>query len=133
MDSLTFLYIGYFISIGLYVATILLEASLVIPLQFKEAGVKNGLKVLREQLLMKGVVSLVVALTSVMALTSRYFLDGEINRYVIVIAIVVNALGIFAKAFLDYRIYHQEYTEVNKQFHARVAEMEAKEKKNKKK
>lgn len=124
IDSLTFLYIGYFVAIFLYIATFVLETSTVLPLQFRQAGVKNGLKKLRDQLLAKGMMTDLVAITSIIALTSRYFIDGELNRIVIVIVILTNAFGTFYKSYLDNRIYNQEYTEDNILRHEKIDKFE---------
>lgn len=133
IDTLTLLYIFYFIAIVFYLIAIFLEASFVIPLQFKETGVKNGLKTLRRQLLSKGILSLIVGITSVLALTTRFFgLPVEWNRIIIVIVVVINAIGVVGKAFLDYRIYHQEYSSSSKTKHARIERLEKKEVKREK-
>lgn len=128
IDTLTLLYIFYFIAIVFYLIAIFLEASFVIPLQFKETGVKNGLKVLRRQLLSKGILSLIVGITSVLALTTRFFgLPADWNRIVIIVVVVINAIGVIGKAFLDYQIYHQEYSPINKKRHMLIAKIEKKE------
>lgn len=124
MDSLLFLYIFYFISIFLYVLTVIVTTAFVIPLQVKQAFVRNGLAILRRQLLFKGVLSLIVALVSILALTSRYFIDGELNRYVIVILILIHSTSTFGKSVIDLIVYHQQYSPENKLRHEKIEKME---------
>ncbi len=109
-DSLTFLYVVYFFAIFFLAAAMFVTAGFVIPLQFKQAKVKNGLQMLRKQLLLKGVLSFLVCGIAIATLTSRYFIDGEAARYFTVGLVFLFSLALFAKAFIDSRIYHQQYS-----------------------
>lgn len=108
--SILFLYIVFGISIVIYVATIIITLILVIPMQAKELKVNDGLRTLRMQMIFKGVLSLIVATASILALTSRFiFGTGDLLRYVITSIIFIHALSLFLQSYIDYRIYHQDY------------------------
>lgn len=124
-NSLSFLYIAFFIAIVLHVAAGVIITAFVIPLQVKQVGVKNGLRSLREQMLMKGFLSLTVIVASILALTLRYIIpDPEILRYVIVTLILVHAIGMLGKAIIDLKIYHGQYSQESKDLHARIDVLE---------
>lgn len=123
--SLIFLYSIFFISIIVYAIAGLIQVALVIPLQYKESKVDNGLKVLREQMLMKGKISFGVIVLSIFALTVRFFiLDTNILRYIITTMIFSHALCLFSLSYLDYRIYHQQYSDENKRIHTLIEQEE---------
>ena len=123
--SLTFLYIVFFISISLYVVAGVIITAFVIPLQVKEAGVHNGLRVLRKQMLLKGFLALVVAVASIVALTARFFIgDTDTLRYIITGVILLHAVGTLWKSWIDYKIYHQQYSPQSKEFHKKVEALE---------
>lgn len=124
-NSTNFLYVTFFISICLHVAAGIIVAAFIIPLQFKEIRVKNGLVRLRKQMLTKGVLSLVVVVASVLALTSRYFIpDPNISRYIITTMILTHAIGTLAKSYIEYQIYHQQYSLESRQMHERIDKLE---------
>lgn len=69
-------------------------------------------------MLRRGALSLAVIIFSIMALTLRFFpLEEHIYRYIIVSVIFSHALGTFSKSFIDYKIYHQQYSEDSKKLH----------------
>jgi predicted permease len=107
--SIVFLYVGFFISIGFEVATALFALFLVLPLQRREARITDKLVLLRKQLLTKGILAIIIAIASTIALTIRFFIDGIIYRYIIVTLILLHSVSGFAKTYLDYKIYHKEY------------------------
>lgn len=126
ITSLDFLYVVFFISIALHVLAMFNSIAFVLPLQFKESGVKNGLVTLRKQLLAKGIFAIVIDIVSIIALTSRYFInDPDISRYVIVTVIFLHAVGQFAKSVIDTKIYHSQYSPENTELHKIAAEIEA--------
>ena len=117
-QSLIFLYVVFFLSIALYIAGGFITSAFVIPLQYEQSKVKNGLVVLRKYMLKKGVLSLVVIIFSILALTLRFLpLEEHMYRYIIVTIIFVHALGTCSKSVVDYRIYHQQYSEDSKKLH----------------
>jgi CDP-diglyceride synthetase len=132
MNSLVFLTIGFTTSIIFFSMAIVIIVFTVIPLQFKEAFVKNGLQKLRKKLLIKGVAILLVAITSILALTGRFVVGvSEVARYYIVIMVVANATGILVLAVLDYLIYHEQYTPEAKKIHVLVDKLEKETRKGK--
>lgn len=115
MNSLTFLYIGYFLTILIYVAVVLISTFSVIPMQKREAQVKDFLHPLRKQFYFKGQLTRLVAITSILALTSRYFVTNmELLRYVIVIMIFSTALEVLIKLLIERRMYKQRFFELVK-------------------
>ena len=129
MESLNFLYTVFFISIILHIAAGIITAAFVIPLQLQQVGVKNGLAKLRKQMVVKGFLSLVVIMSSILALTLRYVIhDIDILRYIIVTLILIHSLGALGKSYIDYEIYHQQYTEENKEIHEKIEREELKRK-----
>lgn len=130
INSLTFLYIGYFLSILLFISAGLISAFFVYPLQRKEATVKNGLEILRQQLLEKGRLAIIISLFCVLTLTLRYFITNtDILRVLIVVFVLVVAYSHFRKSWLDFKIYRSHYTPENIAFHNRVHQLEEKGKK----
>lgn len=129
-NSLNFLYIVFFLSILIHVLSAVITLSFVIPLQVKEARVKNGLALLRKQLLFKGVLALVIIVVAICVLSLRYFIeDVPTLRYITVSLVLVHSLGILGKVWIDYQIYHQQYTPESKEFHAKVEALEKSQKK----
>ena len=124
-NSLSFLYIVFFIAIILHVVAGVIITMFVIPLQLKEAEVKNGLRLLRKQMLLKGFLSLTVIVVSVLALTLRYIVpDPIVSRYLIVALILAHAIGMLAKAIIDHKIYHAQYSQESLDMHLRIEKLE---------
>lgn len=122
-DSLTFLYTFFFLSIILHLLSAFITAGFVIPLQLKQAGVKNGLAKLRKQMVFLGFADLGTSIVSILALTMRFFIsDPDLLRYLITTSIFAHSFGFFLRAYTFYRIYHQEYSEENKKIHEEIHE-----------
>jgi hypothetical protein len=131
-SSLTFLYIVFFIAILEYVIAEFITAAFVIPLQYEQSKVKNGLRILRKQMLIKGVLAFIVILASIMALTLRFFpFEEHVIRYIIVTMIAIHASGTLGKSYIDYRIYHQQYSEASKRLHEKFEKEEISQGKDK--
>lgn len=114
----------FYIAVIMHVAAGILTLACVIPLQLREAGVKNGLRKLRQQLLVKGLLSLAVIVFSIMALTGRSFLPDGLTRFGMITFVMAHAIGILGKAYIDYQIYHQQYTEESKRMHEKIDALE---------
>lgn len=126
-NSLVFLYIVFFISIIFYVTAGFITLALVLPLQFKEAGIRNGLRRLRKQMLAKGALAGIVITASIIGLTSRFFIsDVDTFRYIITVMILIHALGTLGKSIIDLLIYHQQYSPESKELHKKIEVMEDK-------
>lgn len=126
--SLQVLYVIYTLSILIYAITIIVSTAFVIPLQKKEAQVRNGLAPLRRMLLKKGFLALIVAATSIIALTTRFFSSGDVARYVTIITVFANSIGNLSMMVIDSVIYRQNYSEESIERHRIMEEMESKAK-----
>lgn len=127
-NSLVFLYAVYIVSIIILVVAGIIAAAFVIPLQLKEARVKNGLARLRKQMLAKGIFTEIVIIFSLFSLTGRFIIhDTTTLRYTITLVILFFALFILFGVVLDYLIYNQNYTEKNKKLHEKIEQMENEE------
>lgn len=127
-NSINFLYTVFFLSILIHVLAAVITLSFVIPLQVREAKVKNGLRILRKQLLIKGVLALVIIVVAIVVLSLRYFISEPVTlRYITVTLVLVHALGILGKTWVDYQIYHQQYSPESKAMHSRIERLENEE------
>lgn len=102
-----------------------------LPLQVKEAGVKNGLKRLRYQLLAEGVIVFMVNLTSMFFLWDLYVRDVP-QKFINSSLQVINALAFFFIAAIALMIYRQSYTEDQKELHEKIGKLEEKRAQEKK-
>lgn len=127
-DSLLFLYIVYIYAIFFFIISIIVSVSMVLPLVWKQAKVKNGLRKLRYQMLARQMLGVALSITFVFALTSRFFISGDLNRYIIVCMVLLSSLIILCKTLIDFVAYRQQFTAENISFHAKVEEQELKEK-----
>lgn len=124
-NSLSFLYVVFFVSVILHVFAGILTATFIMPLQAKQAGVKNGLAKLRKQMLFKGFLNLTIIIASIFALTLRFVItDVATLRYMLTTMIALHAIGTTAKAIIDFQIYHQQYSPENKEMHEKIEKME---------
>jgi len=97
----------------------------VIPLQLKQVEVKNGLIKLRKQMLTKGVLSIIVIIATIAVLATVLIApDIDILAYFIAGLVLIQAIGILGKSFIDYKIYHQQYSQVSKDMHERIEVLE---------
>lgn len=127
MSSNEIALIFYAISIIVIFIAGAIVASTVIPLQWKEAEVKNGLRTLRKQMLAKGLLTLTIVTAALIALTIRYFItDLDLARIIISGLVICFALSLLGKALIDYKIYHQSYTPENKKLHEKFEVLEEK-------
>lgn len=99
----------------------------IIPLQEQQVGVKNGLIKLRKQMLQKGVLSLIVVVTSILILALRIDPYGWPPSSYITLLIFLHGIGIFAKTVIDYQIYHSQYSPESKDLHRRIDVIEKKD------
>lgn len=123
MNSLEFLYAIYTISIGVLITAVAVNATFVIPLQIKEAQVDNGLNQLRKQMLLKGLIGIIVGVISILCLSIRFAINGDLARYITVLLIFSYSLGNLAISLIDSKIYRQNYNEENKELHKKIAKL----------
>lgn len=130
MNSLQFLYVVYGISIVLLVVSILVSVGFVIPLQIGQMGIKNGLVLLRRQLLTKRALGIIGSIIAILSLLSRFiFGNTDFARYVVVSLVFVFSLRDLVDSCIDSWIYHTQYTEKSIEFHRQVSDLENKEEK----
>lgn len=120
MRSIDFLYITYFLAIISFILTVILTSSFVIPLQIKEARIRDGLLPLRKQLLKRGILIISVSIFAVVILVSRYFLTGEILRYLIGTLMLAMSLAVLGVTIFDLRIYRSQYSEESLKDHEKI-------------
>lgn len=125
-DSLQFLLLVYILCIMISAASFIVTLLFIIPLQIKKAGVTNGLSSLRKKLLAKGVLSLFISAITVFVLSSRFFFQGEIIRYLNTLLILFFTSAWFVKQLIESSIYHTQFTQDQINFHWKVHQEELK-------
>lgn len=103
----------FYISTLLCLVTIATIVSFVLPLQIKQLGVKNGLKLLRTQLLGLGITLLIttsVAFYFLLTISLRVYESGTVISTPSQLLILTFAIGKVAIAYFCFKIYHQQYT-----------------------
>lgn len=132
IESLHFLFSVYLLCIVIAIATLMVTLLFVVPLQVKKAGVQNGLSSLRKKQLAKGVLSLLMSVITVFVLSSRFFLDGVIARYLNTILILFFTLFWFIREVIESSIYHTQFTEDQISLHRKIHAEELRVEKRKK-
>lgn len=117
---------------GLRVFAIIQALMFILPLQIREAKVKNGLRLLRYQLLLFGLILLLINVSSLYFLfhntnlLSCYFsCDESISPALFQ---VVTGLAFFSLSMLGFHMYHTQYTDEAKQIHEQIHELETTQK-----
>lgn len=116
-----------YINVLLRLITCFIFLLYIIPLQIKEAGVKNGLMTLRRELLVTGILLFFINTLGLTIILVRSFFGDNAARLITEIVTVFNSVGLFTVALIKYQIYHQQYTPENKEKHARIYELEQQE------
>lgn len=129
-DSLQFLFSVYIVCIIISCATLVNTLFFVIPLQVKKAGVKNGLSSLRHKQLAKGVLSLFMSICTVVILSSRFFINGELIRVLNTLLVLLFTVCWFIKSLIEASIYHTQFTEDQIELHHKIFDEEQEIKKN---
>lgn len=119
---------GTELSIIIRICGIITVVLFFLPLQIKEAAVKNGLRLLRYELLAGGVLFMLINFPSL------YFLFQLMNKsgrqpFTNSSLQLLNAVGYFAIALLLAIIYRQQFTDEAKRYHDKVSKLEQKDKK----
>lgn len=123
-DSLQFLFLTYVICIFISVLTLLTTLFFVVPLQVKRVYVKNGLQSLRQKLLTNGLLSLVMSVITVFILSSRFFISGDIVRYLNTALIFFFTAIWFVRSLIETSIYHTQFTEDQIKLHHKMYDEE---------
>lgn len=117
-------------SIIVRIISCIILAIFLIPLQIKEAEVKNGLRVLRIQLLISGLILFFTNLFSIIF----FFITLDIPQKPLHNSIqTINSLSFLALSLIAQAIYRTQYTDEAKDYHEKIdkLEKEAEVKKNK--
>jgi len=84
----------------------------IIPLQIKQAGVKNGLSMLRKQLLAFGATLFVTNVIAAYFLTRTsigLYINGGSATFTTSTLLFIFAFAMFLLAVIGHQIYHQQY------------------------
>lgn len=117
---------SFVINVVFRVITAIIFIALLIPLVWKEALVKNGLKMLRYELLFTSTIIFFISTSGLFIVLLRQF--GINTQLATEIVTLFNSIGFLAYALVKRKIYTQEYSPENKHRHAKLAEMEEAEK-----
>lgn len=124
-NALIFLYAGYLFSIFVLAVAGILNPIFVIRLQIQQAKVKNGLAILRRQMLGIGIVAEIVIVVALFCLTGRFFIhDPAILRYTITVAIMFFSFFVLAIIVIFIQVYNQNYSARNKELHELIDRLE---------
>lgn len=119
---------GTEVSIGLRVLSSIMVLFFLLPLQIKEAKVKNSLKSLRVELLACGIILLLINFFSLFFLIDLWMKDTP-QKLTNSGLQIINALAYFALALLGNFMYRQQFTDEAKEFHAQIQKLEDEKKK----
>lgn len=111
------------ISIIIRIVALLMMLAFCIPLQVKEAQVKNGLRVLRFQLLAFGIILLITNIFSLCFLVLAY---NTPQRPLNASLQILNAIAFYVLALIGHMIYRTQYTDEAKDYHAKIDKLEKK-------
>ena len=112
------------------VITSIILLALVIPLQYRQATVKNGLKTLRKALLFSGFLIFWVNTVGLVIIVIRPIAHPETVKFVTDFVSVLNIFGFFALAVLWLLIYRQQFTDINIKLHEKIEKEEKKKEKS---
>lgn len=102
-----------YVSLVLFLVASAMTAVFIVPLQFRLTQVKNGLALLRRQLLLKGAIQFiadVIASYFVLVISLRVLENGTIVSTVSQVLLFLLSFSHFAVAYINYKIYHQQYS-----------------------
>lgn len=132
--SVIFLYIVYAISIIILVIAGFIYAFLIIPLVWRLAKVKNGLRILRHLLLSKSIIAECTILIALFSLTARFIIpDINMLRYIITFTILAFSITLLAKAIIDRKIFKNNFSSKSIEMHEKFDKEEVRIDKKKKK
>ena len=112
------------INVVVRLITAIIFGAFLIPLFIKEAKVKNGLQILRFELLFTGIIIFLVNSIGIVVILLRFCGFDTSNTTELVT--YFNTFALLAYAIAKYIIYTQKYTPENKRLHERFEKMETK-------
>lgn len=113
------------INVTIRILTALIFLKYLIPLFIKEAGVKNGLKILRYELLFTGLIIFGVNTSGLLIILLRYM--GADIRLATDVVTYINTFGFLGYALLKWKIYTQKYSIESKLLHEKIDKLENRE------
>jgi len=125
--TISFSNIGIILSIIIRIITSIILLWLVIPLQIKQAQVKNGLKTLRKALLLSGLLLFLIDTVGLIIIVIRPIANSATIKLVIDIASIINSIGLFSLGILWFLIYKQQFTDKNIKLHEKVEKRKKKD------
>jgi len=125
ISSLEYLYHGYAIAIIIHVFSMVIHTYSVLRLQFKEAGVQNGLRSLRVRMLIWGLTLETISLITIFVLVARFFFtDIDVARYYMVTLVLIHSVGIFVNTLNWRHIYRDQFSDESKKLHREIQKIE---------
>lgn len=110
------------VNVGVRLVTAFIFLAFLIPLIFREAQVKNGLKVLRVELLLTGLLIFLINTVGLLIILFRY-LGANVQLATDIIS-YFNTFGFLAYALIKLKIYTQNYSAESKARHERYDKQE---------
>ena len=112
MNSLTFLYVVYAISIVLLLLTIIVRLSLNLPKQLEQFKYEDGLNTLKNKIIAKEILLILICIIAIFCLLSRYIInEAETARYIIVFLVFLFSFFLFVDSVVGSSIYRDDYTQ----------------------
>jgi dipeptide/tripeptide permease len=114
---------GAYVAILIRILSTIIIVFQLIPLQIKEANVKNGLRKLRLQLLIVGITLFITNVVSI-GLIADSIMDIVPASIFNALLQILNSLAILIFSIVLYLIYHNQYTPEAKKVHTEVDRQE---------
>lgn len=93
---------------------------------WKENGVKNGLIILRKQMLITSIILFCINTLGMGLLIIRIFVNATIFRIATDALALLNSIGLFVVAYLLFKLYTQKFSPEEIVHHKQIAELEKK-------
>lgn len=110
---------GSHIALAFRIMSCIILLGYCIPLQIREAGVKNGLRKLRLELLLFGLILLFTNVTTMHFLVDQ-FIHNIVPTKISIRLQLINAFSFLCLSGIGYAIYSTQYTEESKQLHEKI-------------
>lgn len=131
--TIEFSQISIIINVILRLITAFIFIWFIIPLQIKQADVRNGLRLLRTELLVSGVILFLINTIGLGIIIVKPFTDPkQLSLFTDFIALF-NSVGFLIVAAIKFQIYHSQYTPENILMHQHFERIEVAHKKEKNK
>ena len=121
-NSIDFLYAVYFISIIIVFVGMVVNLVHLLPLYLKLVKVRNGLSKLRKLMLIQNIMNQVLGIGMLIVLSARFFVEGDLARYMIVILVFGVAASYFAFIITWAVMFRQQFTDEQIMLHDKIAD-----------